>query len=411
MVDRTSFIRGKFAEFYETESDRIRAPDLIERREFGFLLFGEKIMIRHKSFKKVEDLRRFLKETVPLHVYYSTAYYENPEGSMEEKGWIGADLYFDIDADHIPTPCGKIHDRWRCGTCGFSGRGTPPERCPICGNRGFEEKTWPCEVCLESARLETIKLLDILTEDFGFAPNEIKTSFSGHRGYHVNVENEEIRTLDSTSRKEIVDYITGVGLDAQFHGLGRSGTRAGVIVGPHLGDAGWRGRIARGVYEFLLKATREDLEEIGLKRKVINAIISNRELILKSWDSSGPWGIIRGVGLESWRTIIEQGIKTQSTRIDTVVTTDIHRLIRLSNTLHGKTGLLKVEFPAKEIENFDPFKEAIAFTRGEVTVFVEEAPEFRLGDETFGPFRRVKVELPMAAALLLLCKGLAEVVG
>lgn len=203
--------------------------------------------------------------------------------------------------------------------------------------------------------------------------------------------------------------MTGTGLDAKFHGLEATEGGAGPLAGPHLGDSGWRGRIARGVYDFLLKADRESLEGIGLRRNVVEAILENREAVVRSWDSGGPWGILRGVGLQSWKLIIKKGVEAQAAKIDTVVTTDIHRLIRLENTLHGKTGLLKVAFPTDEIEVFDPFKSAVAFKRGEVTVFIEEAPEFRIGEEVFGPFKDERVELPLSAALLLLCKGMAEV--
>ncbi len=54
-----------------------------------------------------------LAETVPSDVYHSCAYYENPDFDMDKKGWIGADLVFDIDADHIPTTCNKIHDEFQ----------------------------------------------------------------------------------------------------------------------------------------------------------------------------------------------------------------------------------------------------------------------------------------------------------
>jgi DNA primase small subunit len=36
--------------------------------------------------------------------------------------------------------------------------------------------------------------------------------FSGHRGYHVQIENEVVKTLDAMARKEIVDYVSGLGL-------------------------------------------------------------------------------------------------------------------------------------------------------------------------------------------------------
>jgi len=409
-MDRVTFIRDKFAEFYEENASKIKAPSSISQREFGFFIFEENIVIRHKGFATADALRAFIKQIVPSHAYYSAAYYEMPEEKMDKKGWLGADLYFDIDADHIPTECGKIHDTWFCRECGFEGKGIVPNECPSCGGKKFEEQKWPCEVCLESAKYEAIKLLDFLIEDFGFSPHEIGVSFSGHRGYHVHVENEEIRELDSAARKEIVDYITGLGLEPTYHGLQGSAHRSTGISGPNLDETGWRGRIARGTHEFLLSATREDLEDLDLSKKVIDEILSKRDEILRSWEKRGPWSLIKGVGIERWKRIIKKAIESQSARIDTVVTTDIHRLIRLPNTLHGKTGWLKISFPAEEIESFDPLSSAIAFKKGEVTIYVKKAPKFRVGEETFGPFENKKVELPMAAALFLLCKDVAEVI-
>jgi DNA primase small subunit len=405
------FIREKFAEYYEKHSSSVLPPASIERREFGFLLFKENIMLRHKSFGNMQDFRSFLGRVVPSNVYYSGAYYEKPESEMEEKDWLGADLVFDIDADHIPTPCNKVHDKWICGNCGFVGRGPSPEICPVCGSQKFDIKTWPCEVCLKSAKVETVKLLDMLMSDFGFSEKEIRVFFSGHRGYHVHVESEVVKTLDAVARKEIVDYVSGLGFDAVFHGLGERGWRAAhVLRGPSLNDSGWRGRVAKGVYDFILDAEEAHLKFVGLKKNAIAAILENRDMILKSWEDAGPWSAIKGVGFETWKKIAIFCAKSQSANVDTVVTTDIHRLIRLAGTLHGKTGLKKVEFPVSAIEGFNPFKSAVAFKKGTATVLVSDAPKFTLGDEVFGPYKERRVELPTAAALLLVCKGRAEVV-
>ncbi len=131
---------------------------------------------------------------------------------MDKKGWLGADLVFDIDADHIPSACNKIHDEFICAKCGFSGRGITPEVCPACEGTKFATKTWPCELCIQSAREEAAKLIDMLSNDFGFSLDELHVFFSGHRGYHVHVEDEAVRSLDAMARKEIVDYVMGLGL-------------------------------------------------------------------------------------------------------------------------------------------------------------------------------------------------------
>jgi DNA primase small subunit len=133
-------------------------------------------------------------------------------------------------------------------------------------------------------------------------------------------------------------------------------------------------------------------------------------MILANWENKNPWPGVPKIGFETWKKLFEFSAKSQSANVDTVVTTDVHRLIRTAGTLHSKTGLLKAEFSASSIEDFNPFKSAVAFKKGVSTVLVSDAPKFEIGDKTFGPFKNQKVELPMAAALLLVCKGRAEVI-
>ncbi|UCG44925.1 MAG: DNA primase small subunit PriS [Candidatus Bathyarchaeota archaeon] len=405
------FIHDRFSDYYRINLSTIQPPSAIEKREFGFILFKERMMVRHKAFRTVERLRDFLKEIVPSDAYYSSAYYELPEEKMEAKGRLGTDLIFDIDADHISTPCQKTHDRWICRGCGHNSKGLPPETCPSCGYEKFEEKSWMCEICLDSAKNETIKLIDFLMKDFGYSSEEIDVSFSGHRGYHVSVEKNEVHALDQVARREIVDYIIGIGIEPELHGLSERperGTR--IIAGPSLDALGWRGRIARGTYELLLSSAPQDLRNMGIKPKTASAISKHSERLLRSWKDEGPWSVVRDVGAESWMKLALYGVEKESAKIDTVVTTDIHRLIRLENTLHGKTGLKKAKVAATSIEGFDPFESAVAFKKGTAKVKISSAPQFRLGDESYGPYQNETVELPTAVALLLLCKRRAKMV-
>jgi DNA primase small subunit len=406
-VSSRDFVYGKFCDFYRRPSTVIPAPAAVGQREFGFLLFKERAMVRHRGFEGIDDVKSFLEDVAPSDVYYSCAYYENPEAEMDRKGWLGADLVFDIDADHIPTSCNKVHDQWTCGKCGFSGRGITPEACPICESAKFETKTWSCELCLESARDETAKLVDMLERDFGFSSQELRVFFSGHRGYHVHVEGEAVRSLEAMARKEIVDYVSGLGLtllgdEAKERSAGRK--RGSRVFGLH--DYGWNRRLKLGMQRFLLKATKEDLRSVGIRS---NALLQNKEAILKRCVEEGRWDSVKGVSVETWRRLAAHVKDLESAKIDTVVTTDIHRLIRMNGTLHGKTGLMKVEFPAKNFVDFDPFLEAVAFKEGTARVLVSDVPAFRLGGNTLGPYMNEVVELPTAAAVLLICKGRAEV--
>ena len=402
------FVCEKFSEFYRNPSTVIPAPAATGQREFAFLLFRERAMIRHRSAAKINQLISLFGETVPSDVYHSCAYYENPEADMDKKGWLGADLVFDIDADHIPTSCDKIHDEWTCGTCLFNGKGITPETCPVCGGLKFEAKSWPCERCVDSARDETVKLLDILEKDFGFSSKDVHVFFSGHRGYHVHVEDEAVKPLDAMARREIVDYVYGSGLLGFEERVGEK-RKKGSERAFSLHDFGWNKRIKLGMQNFLLNATREDLRSVGIKQNV-EAILQNKETIAKRYIEENRWSNVKGVGTETWLKIARHVKELESAKIDTVVTTDIHRLIRMNGTLHGKTGLKKIEFPVGCLSDFDPFREAVAFKEGIVKVVVSSAPEFRIGESMFGPYKNQKVELPTAAAVLLILKGRAEVV-
>ena len=406
MSDRTrSFVQEQFHQYYTQCFEEVDIKSGFEEREFAALLMKDRIMVRHKSFQNRKELHSFLRSMTPSDMYYSSAYYEQPDApDMASKGWIGADLVFDIDADHIPTSCNKIHDTWTCIKCGFNGRGEQPQKCPSCDGEKFEENTWPCEECLTSAKAETTKLLDILSKDFGFSKKNTHIFFSGHRGYHVHVEDETVKNLDSMARKEIADYVTGLGLDTNLHTLGDDESET-----TNLRNIGWHGRIVQGISSIVLNSEIKDLQRIGLRRNIAEIIVSNKDTMLKNLIAARSHGLPKGFGTETYRKMVEHSKKSQSAKVDTVVTTDVHRLIRLPGTLHGKTGFKKVQIPSESLAGFDPFKNAIAFKEGAARILVSDAPKFRLNNEQFGPFRNEKVELPTPAALLLICKKRAEI--
>lgn len=402
-----SFVEEQFRRYYKSGVSRVEPPEEMERREFGFLSFEGGMMIRHTSFSTPPQLRGFIVERAPAHIYYSSAYYQRPWAEMESKGWMGADLVFDLDADHMETPCRESHDGWRCNLCGEEGRGRAPEKCPRCGGVSLEEETWVCDICLEKAKRETLKLLDILIQDFGIPLKDLKVNFTGNRGYHVHVTSPWIRGLDQRARREIVDYVTGAGLRPELLGF-----RPGVKGASPLSEPGWRGRASRALYDYIANPPQGLLEEIGMgKGGRLRAIMDSREEILRVLGEGPPSGILKYIGRGYLNRLMEEAVKEQAAAIDTVVTTDIHRLIRLPNTLNGKTGWIAQPVSIEGLEDYDPLSSSIAFKGGDVSLYVRRSPMFRLGEERYGPFKEERIRLPLAAALFLLCRKAARIEG
>ena len=96
------FLKTEYKKYYE--KNKIILPDRFGRREFAFIFFGGRGMLRHVGFEKTEQFSDLVKEKIPSDVYYSSAYYQKPNApTMQEKIWMGAELIFDLDSDHLPN--------------------------------------------------------------------------------------------------------------------------------------------------------------------------------------------------------------------------------------------------------------------------------------------------------------------
>ncbi|MEM3586643.1 MAG: DNA primase small subunit PriS [Candidatus Jordarchaeaceae archaeon] len=411
-MDTSNFLINLFGKYYTDNIAKIKPVSNLPKREFGFMFFRHDAVIRHLGFENENQLKTFLIREVPSDVFYSAAYYLQPAmPKMPLKGWEGCDLIFDIDADHIETSCKNEHDKWKCRVCGMGGKGAKPEKCPTCGESKIEETKWLCDICLEAAKLETVKVIEeFLIPDFGIDQSEISVCFSGHRGYHIHVESDTVKEFSSQTRREIIDYIKGIGISPEFHGLQEVG-RERLILGPDTNSKGWSGRIARYIIKYISELDENQVtkEDRPLRKKLLT-LLKEKQRILNCLSRHPPiWDALRNIDISFWFTIAERAINMAKGEIDEPVTTDIHRLIRLPTSLNGKTGFEVKPLRINELTNFDPFSESQVF-RGEITVYAIDVPPFRVGEEIFGPYAEEKVELPLSAAVFLLCKGVAKVI-
>ena len=370
-------ITGLIREYYASAAI---APYKTESREFGVGTFERKIMYRHLSFQNPSVLMSYLAEKGPPYVSYSSAYYSRPSSRpMETKGLIGSELVFDLDATDMRLPCQSIHGR-----------------------------SWVCSVCLDAVKAETIKLAeDFLIRDFGFLEKELEINFSGNRGYHIHIKKESVLKLGAAERKQISDYIAGNGLDIEllFPTMGQRGVR---LIGPKPSDKGWKGRLARGTLS-LLEKSPEELVSLGIERKEAANLHSKRALIAMGI-KNGNWDMVYIKNKAAfWKLTLSKQAISQSDRIDGNVTNDPSHLIRLPDSIHGETGLSAKRINSlAELANYEPLDEAIAFSKGEVTVIAESRDEFTMKGSTFGPYHSERVELPSYAGVYLVLKGRAH---
>ena len=384
-------------------------------------------MKRHMRFENPGELKDYLLRYTPRHFYSSGSLYLQPDArEMENKKYQGCDLIIDIDVDHFYTPCKEKHDLWYCKECGAEGTGMP-DKCPECKKLKFTKLNWVCDDCLDVAKNEIKKLIDnFLLPDFGINEEDMRIAFSGHRGYHLKVESEELRKLNSDERREIVDYLTGDNISFVSLGLIE---KTNVIHGLLKENLGWSQKIMSKIVEFLQKPENEIRDMLQSKhilnfnQNVVESFLNYKddflELIMKG--ERNVWAI-EGFGLAMWKNFLKEFIKQVGIELDEPVSIDIHRLIRYPGSLHGKTGFKVQELSLEELEDFNPLDEEnekldpIVFTSKKnltqkLEITENSLPMTKIRGVEYGPYSKgEQIEVPHHIAVLLLCKEVAKTI-
>ncbi len=376
-----TFIRQRFTDYYGRT--RITPPSSPNQREFGFIFFEgnypEDIrMRRHIGFGSPEELEEYVKNLVPAHAYYSTAYYRTPQSAtMGDKGWLGADLIFDLDADHIL-------------------RGSYQEM-------------------LNRIKDETVKLITVLDEELGIDMRTVKLVFSGGRGYHIHVQEIAVRDFDSQERRELIDYICGIGINP-----GR------MLTGYQPGRRGWHQRFQTCLSGYLqnlaamppaqAKASLCALRGIGDTRasrflESVPALLTRVQTDPVSVNIRDPTTaeILEILTTEKESPLYSM-IREAGVQADEPVTTDTRRLIRLPGSLHAKSGFRVTPLLIKELDDFDPLIDAVPF--GDRGVRIDASREYSVS--LLGNTYEIPIgisQVPEAVALFLCCRGMAEIAG
>jgi DNA primase small subunit len=358
MEKEKEVILKNFAEYYTKAEIEVPA---IEQREFGVGGFRKKIESRHMGFKTDGALKNYLVQETPLYISHSIAYYKFPESTpMERKEWMGGDLIFDLD----------VH----------AGMFLTNEE-------------------IERVKNDAIKLEQILVEEFGVKKEELLRVFSGGRGFHVHVNSTRFRYLGGDERRQLSDYVSGVGLS--FDKLFEKPNEKKQVEGPKDSDWGYRGRFCK-----IVQKTLED-DPSRIHRRLRKEEEKGK---LLSGTKDGNWSrstLDNKTLRERLQKIIEEEMHLKTVDVDTGVTIDTKRLIRVPNTLHGSTGLIAKKLD--RIEGFEPYRDALAFGEEPIKIRAkQDLPEQEFANSTMEKIgKEEEKEVPKSYGIYLILKDAA----
>jgi DNA primase small subunit len=381
-----AYLRGRFGDHYR-RAEIERPPDA-DAREWGYVPWtagpGE-TYVRHNALLDLGRLSDFLARERPRHVYFSAGRYDDPSATtMSEKNWQRSDLIFDLDADHLPST-------------------TPSD--------SYAEMLAACKDAL-------LRLLEFLENDFGF--EELSVVFSGSRGYHVHVRDNGIQTLERDARREIVDYVRGIGLE--FESLlseetvdGTMGRESSVANRYLPTDRGWGSRIhnrltalmreVREMDEQRALARLREFDGVGEKKAQTAYGFAQNRLVEVERGNLSAHSVFESLAQEFVPTVVAE----ENAPIDEPVSTDTNRLIRLPGSLHGGSGLVVRPLDRDQITAFDPLVDAVpeTFQSHDIAVEVTDGGTVQLGGDSF-TLSEGEGTVPEYLGVFLMTRGRAE---
>lgn len=292
------------------------------KREFGFATFDGKFF-RNISFGSPKELIDYLVDRTPFHAYIGAVYSEPPsrEKPIHKLEWQGHELVFDIDLNEYDAV-----------------------RQYVCNCQGADQV---CIRCWQLINL-AIRIIDE-TLRFDFGMDDIFWVFSGRRGVHGWVVDTTGFSLHQEQRMSIIDYLSVIHGEAE---TARIQDRSKLMYD-------FRYRIEHTVFKYFLKnVRRKDLINLGFNASAASDIMKQ----LEHQEGHIDQNLLKNFNLRLARiNKYDEILRRWVPRIDHKVTIDLRRLLRLPNSIHGKTGRVARILDPGEIFDFNPEEEPSIF--------------------------------------------------
>ena len=318
-------------------------PDLKHLINHEIAFDMSRYYIRHNSFKDIKTFRDMILNLSPANIFRSNALYKHPAKKLSnEKVWRGAPFLIDIDVDgkHANIPCQKNHPA-----------------------------NYMCVDCLAYAKKEVFKLIDNhLLTTFAIPQKDISITFSGNRGFHVEVSNDSINQMDSGARREFADYLRGDSLDtSKFKTL----TTKDNLTSLGFSKNHYSEKIIAYLREIIKDIAVNNLDPLdahNLNKKILYHFKKNISYL----QIPREYYSLQYLEGKDWDIVLNAIIAGIGVNLDFPVSTDIYRLTRFENSLHAKTGLKVMEIKYEDLETFSPLIDALPFSHKGTNLYMEK---------------------------------------
>ncbi|XP_013386093.1 LOW QUALITY PROTEIN: DNA primase small subunit-like [Lingula anatina] len=305
-------------------------------REFSFTLKDD-VYVRYQSFADQQDMEKEIQKRCPYKIDIGAVFTHRPKDHKTVKAAAfqaqEKELVFDIDMtdyDEVRSCCSGA------------------DICPKC---------WPLMII-------AVKIIDTaLREDFGF--EHLLWVYSGRRGIHCWVCDEQARKLSQNARTAIAEYLSVVKggenqtkkctlYDDSIHPSVR---RAIDIVEDHFDDYAIRKQDFAGSEEKWGKVLAL-VPDDAVRSQVLEDCKE-----VKAESSRARWAILKKRQQDfkdkckkSWCVTEEIMLQYCYPRLDVNVSKGINHLLKSPFCVHPKTGRVCVSMDPKKIDSFNPFK-------------------------------------------------------
>jgi len=324
-------------------------------RELSFTL-ADDIYIRYQSFAGAEDLEAEMIKRCPHKIDLGAVYNAKPSDHKKITNFTPKEreLVFDIDLT-------DYDDVRNC-----------------CSGAKICSKCWRYMIV-------AVKILDAaLREDFGF--NHLLWVYSGRRGVHCWVSDQQARKLSAPARGAVAEYL-------QVVSGGEHKTKKVLLRNDRVHPSVTRAvNIIKKDFEKLCLIDQDILGNPTQWNKVL-ALIGDEDLradlaskMEKKKNSVERWNLLRETTLgyvkaKPWKQrktsdniLSEIMLQFTYPRLDIAVSKGMNHLLKAPFCIHPKTGRVCVPFRVKKVDSFDPetvptvlklVEEIDAFTKAE----------------------------------------------